>query len=111
MAGRAAKKLSNVLPELKQEGIDFLVGAGKGGVSLQAAEIVQVGASPFAVTFAQLGMKDMADLAYQVMINGPNGDERCDYTTRTTTGFSITGGANTERMGIMVAGRMKNQAT
>lgn len=107
----AARKLSSVLPNLKQEGVEYGVFAYKGGVSLQIAEIAQAGASPFAVTFAALGMKDMANASYQVFINGPNGDERADYATRTAVGFSIVGGANTELMGIMVAGRMKGQAT
>lgn len=111
MAGPAQKKISDYIPPLKQEGVPFLAAAAKGGVALQVSEIVQVGASPFAVTFAQLGMSGMADALYVPLVTGPNGDERADLTTRTVTGFSILGGAATERLGIVVVGRLKNQAT
>lgn len=105
-----AKKLSDSIPNLKIEGVEHLVAANTGGVSVQAATVTQSGASPFAVTFASLGMADMADASYIPMVNGPNGDERADLSTRTATGFSIVGGADTEVHAIIIVGRMAGQA-
>ena len=106
-----SKKMSDYLPNLKQEGIPYLVGAYEGGVSIQYGQITQAGASAFAVTFAALGMSDMADALYIPFVTGPNGDERADLSTRTTTGFDIVGGADTEVLGVMVVGRIRGQAT
>jgi hypothetical protein len=107
----AQKKISDYVPPLKNEGVPYVVAASKGGVSVQVGEIVQAGASPFAVTFAALGMSDMADTAYIPIVTGPDGDERADLATRMVSGFSILGGADTERLGIVVHGRLKGQAT
>jgi len=108
---RAQKKISQYLPDMKVDGVPYMAGASKGGTTIQHAEIAQAGGSPFAVTFAALNLSEMADASYQVMVNGPNGDERCDYTTRTVLGFSIAGGADTENLGLVIVGRLKGQAT
>jgi hypothetical protein len=104
------KKLSDFLPILKDQGIDHVVAANKAGQGLQCVRAVQSGSAPWAVTFAGLGLADMADATYDVIVQGPNGDERCDYATRGVKGFSITGGANTEAMTILVVGRIAGQS-
>lgn len=107
---KAAKKASDHIPWAKDQGIDHFVAAGAGGVGLQAYRVAQVGASPFTFTFATYGLKNMADATYNVIVQGPNGDERADYATRTTSGFQITGGAAAEQLIVLVIGRIANQS-
>lgn len=106
----AAKALSKYLNIFEDNGIDHVVAAGRGGESMQHVRVAQSGASPFAVTFTGLGLVPMANTTYDVIVQGPNGDERCDYATRTVNGFSITGGANNEQLIIMVMGRLRGQS-
>lgn len=101
-----ARRVSDHFPLFREQGMDYLVSATEAGVAIQIAEVAQAGAAPFAVTFAGLGLSAMADADYLVFVTGPNGDERADLTTRTTAGFSILGGADTEVLGIMVVGRV-----
>jgi hypothetical protein len=107
----ATKKFSDSMTAVKGAGLEYLAGASTGGVSMQLKKVTQVGASPFAVTFRNLGLKDMADTDYAVYVNGPNGDERGDPATYTTAGFSIVGGANAEVLRVTIVGRLKGQAT
>lgn len=104
-----AKKVSRFLAYFKDQGIDYLTAAAKAGEAQQHRRVAQVGASPFAVVFLAQGMVNMADGTYDVIVQGPNGDERCDYATRTATGFNITGGANAEQHIIFVKGRLAGQ--
>lgn len=105
-----SKKISDHVPELKKEGIHYVVAAASGGVGIQYATVVQAGAAPFSVVFADIGLSDMADDDYVAFAQGPNGDERVDQSTRATTGFDVLGGADTETLMIAVIGRLKNQA-
>lgn len=104
-----AKKLSNYIPILKDQGIDYATAAGKAGDGMQHIRVAQSGASPYAFVFADNGLQDMADTEYDVIVQGPNGDERADYSSRATTGFDITGGADTEDLIVLVMGRIKGQ--
>lgn len=80
--------------------------AANGGKTTQSARVVQAGASPFAVTWAGLGLRAPSDAALvEIAVNGINGDERVDLASVTTTGFSIVGGADTETLEIIAHGR------
>ncbi len=107
----ATKKASRTEPYARQAGVDYYAGASTGGVSIQYKMITQVGSSPFAIEFADYGLKDMADEDYAVFVNGPNGDEIGDPSTYTTAGFSITGGANAEVLRVVIVGRLAGQAS
>lgn len=106
----ALHKPSKTIVELKEQGIDYLAGANAAGVTVQAAQATQAGSSPFAVTFASLGLKDMADVSYSVMIGG---DKQAvagvTQASKSVTGFSITGGANADVHDVIVVGRIKGQ--
>lgn len=107
---KAGKKLSDHVPALKDQGMDYLAAANAAGVGIQCYRVAQVGASPFTFTFATYGLKNMADGTYNVIVQGPNGDERADYATRTPTSVQITGGAAAEQLIVLVIGRFANQS-
>lgn len=107
---RGGRKLSKYVPALKDQGIDYVAAAAKAGVGIQAANVTQSGSTPFAVTFAGLGLQNMADATYDVIVSGPTGGTCADYTTRTTTGFNIINGTASDRIAILVVGRLQNES-
>jgi hypothetical protein len=108
--GKAPKKASDHIPWAKDQGIDFLAGAGDHGISIQSKQITQSGASPFSVVFADQDMLDMADATYTVLVGGETvGAPKVDQSTIATTGFDIAGGADTEVLHVLVVGRVKDQ--
>lgn len=107
----AQKKISDHLPDLKREGVPFVTGAAKGGVSVQTKKVTLTG-SPHTIVFATLGMSDMADTTYVVTLGGETVARLTpDESTITTRGFDILGGAAAEVAHIVVTGRLKNQGT
>lgn len=107
---KAGKKISGSVPVFKDQGIDYVTAAAKAGEAVQHCSVTQSGASPYAVTFAGMGLKPMADATYDVLVCGPTAGTTVDYSTRTVTGFSITGGTAADRITVMVIGRLANQA-
>ena len=106
-----AKKIGDYIGILKDQGLDYLAGAAKAGVSVQSKQITQAGASPFTVSFSAQGMSDMADTSYTVTVNGETAAATSvDQSTIATTGFDVIGGADTEVLHIVVIGRLKGQA-
>jgi hypothetical protein len=106
-----AKKASNFIPLLKDQGMDYLAGATAPGVSIQVKQITQSGAAPCVVSFAAEGMSDMADTSYVVIVGGETAAAATvDQSTIATTGFNIIGGADTEVLHVVVIGRVKGQA-
>src|SRR5688572_5332180 len=104
------KKMGDYYPPLKEQGISHLVAAAGHGVGIQAKQIVQVGAPPFSVVFADHGMADMADDAYVVNVNGETvAATHVDQSTLATTGFDVLGGANDEVLHIIIVGRLAGQ--
>jgi len=109
MAGVAQKKISDYIPPLKTEGVPFVAGAASGGISFQTKKIT-LGGSPHTVTFASLGMKDMEDSSYLVLVGGETvALTKVDESTITTAGFDILGGGATEVAHVLVVGRLKGQ--
>jgi hypothetical protein len=105
----AQKKLSTVYPPLKQEGVDFLVAATRGGVGVQTKKITLSG-TPHTVTFSDLGMQSMADADYLVLLDGETAARlTVDESTITTLGFDVLGGAAAEVAHVLVVGRLQNQ--
>jgi hypothetical protein len=103
-------KMSSTIPQARDQGIPFFAGANQAGVSVQGAQVTQVGATPFATTFAAMGLKDMADTSYVVMIGGDKqAVASVTQVSKTTTGFSIVGGAAADVHDVMVVGRMAGQ--
>lgn len=110
MAKQSPKRADKQIPYCDDQGMSYLAGAGVPGVSIQQKQVVQAGASPFAVTFAALGLPDMADSSYSVVCGGETvGAPKVTQSTVTPTGFSIAGGANGETLHLIIAGRIKGQ--
>lgn len=104
------KKISDHVPPLRDQGMDYLAAAAEPGVAVQAKQITQVGAAPFSVVLEDVGMADMADDQYAVLIGGETvGAPKVDQSTITAKGFDILGGADTEVLHVMVVGRLKGQ--
>lgn len=74
---------------------------------MQSAKVTQVGASPFAVTIAGLGLQPMLNANYRVLVGGETAAPvMVDESTITALGFSILGGANTEVLHIFIQGAL-----
>lgn len=92
------------------QGMDHIVAAGAAGVGIQSFLVVS-GGGPDAVTFAALGLPDMHDTAYVVLVGGETaGAVSVDESTKATTGFSILGGVSSEVLNVLVVGRIKDQS-
>ena len=104
---KQAKKLSDYLPPLKEQGMDYLAGASQAGVSLQAFKVISAG-TPDTVSFAALGLPDMDDPDYLVFVGG-EGAFTVDESTITAQGFDILGGAASNVMHVLVVGKLKGQ--
>ncbi len=92
------------------QGMDHICGAGAAGQSVVTFSVVS-GGTPDTVVFADIGLPDMHDASYQVLVNGETtGAVSVDEDTKATTGFDILGGGSSEVLNVMVGGRVKDQA-
>lgn len=113
----AGKKLSDYLPPLAQQGMDYLCATDKAGISIQTADLTLGGATT-ATTFAALSLSDMEDATYSVAIGGeyvliegtPNLAPVVDLSTRTTAGFSVINGTVSNVVQVIVVGRLTGQS-
>ena len=102
-----AKKISDYVPVLKAEGMDFLCGANASGMSIQSGVIEALGAGGT----IQLE-NEMADADYIVLLsNATSGVTRAvSHAAKTTTQFNYGSQANNgDSLGWIVLGRLKNQ--
>lgn len=91
------------------QGMDWITGASKAGLSIQSFRVVSAGA-PDTVNFKNLGLSDMSDTSYNVIVQGETAAAvSVDQSTMATTGFDILGGAAAEILHVLVIGRLKNQ--
>lgn len=104
------KKLSNYMPPLKEQGMDYLAAAAQAGVGIQGKLITQSGAAPLVVDLEALGMSPMADTDYVVVSQVEGLTPSVDESTKTKTGFNVLGGVDTSVHNLMVIGRLKGQA-
>lgn len=85
---------------------ELVTNAGQGGLSLISFKIVS-GGTPDHVVFKDLGLPDMADANYRVMVGGETvAVAHVDESTISTTGFDILHGASLEVIHVFVHGRM-----
>ena len=104
-----AKRIDKYIPILKDQGIPFISGAGKAGISIQSFRVTS-GGSPDVVTFAAQGLPDMASASYQVICQGETAARvKVDESTMTAQGFSILGAAAAEIIHVIVIGQLKDQ--
>lgn len=104
------KRASDQIPYCKDQGIPYLAGAAEAGVSVQAAQITQAGASPFAIDLEAQGLARMANTSYVVIVQGETASRvTVDQSTITAAGFSVAGGADTEVLHVLIVGRLDEQ--
>jgi hypothetical protein len=79
------------------------------GQEFQAAKLTLSGASE-AVTFKGLGLEDMADDQYVVLLSGEFASTAyVDESTISETGFTIVDGANTEVAHLLIVGKVASR--
>lgn len=108
-----AKKLSNYLSILKKEGLNYIVGSSRGGVSMQHCKVTLTGGATHTFTFAGAGLSDMADANYSISLDGEGTNRpKVDESTITVAGFDILGGdvGGADVAHVIVAGRLKGQS-
>jgi len=104
------KKASDQIPYCRDQGIPYLAGAAAAGMSVQSAQVTQVGASPFSVDLEAVGMARMANTLYTVTVAGETaGVATVDQSTLALGGFDVLGGAAAEVLHITVIGRLDGQ--
>lgn len=97
------------LPYGADQGMDYICGAGAPGQSVQSFLVVS-GGTPDAVVFADLGLPNMANDTYVVIVNGEtSGATSVDESSKAVTGFSILGGGGAEVLNVLVIGQLANQ--
>lgn len=102
-----AKKISDYVPVLDDEGMDYLVGANASGMSMQSGVISALGVGGT----IQLE-SEMADTNYIVLLsNATSGVTRAiSHAAKTVTQFNYGGqGTDGDSLGWVVIGRLKNQ--
>lgn len=105
------KKASDHLPYCQDQGMPYLAGAGKAGVSIQVKALIAMPADGI-LTFAAMGMMDMADTAYAVFIH--NHTDAADEATlaanvRLTDKITVTGPDTADLLDVMIVGRVAGQ--
>lgn len=111
MTSLLAKRADKQDPYCADQGIPFLIAAGRSGMGRQDKRLTQVGASPFAVSFADQGLMDMADGNYRVTAySDATGAVVGTTGTKTTSGFVFTGGADATAYHFEIVGTLKDQA-
>lgn len=100
------KKASAFDPYCKDQGIDYVLAAGKASQGCIAFTVTS-GGTPDAVLFSSYGYDvEMADTDYQVLVNGETAAAvSVDESTKTAKGFSIIGGGEAEKLHVIVLGR------
>jgi hypothetical protein len=100
-----AKKISDYVPVLKAEGIDYLMAANASGMSIQSGVIAALNAGGT----IQLE-HEMADANYMVITSNSSGLRPVTHAAKTTTQFNYGGQANADdELWWAVIGRRKNQ--
>lgn len=104
------KKLSNTMPSLKDQKMDYLVAAAKAGVGSQHFKVVAAGATEVVVFADILNVVDMEDDEYVVQLQGETaGAISVDESATTALGFTILGAAAAEVIHVSIHGRLKDQ--
>lgn len=102
------KKAQDFIPYCKDQGLPHLVGAAAGGVSMQYKRTTMP--NDGVVTFEGLGMQNMANALYAVIVQNVTDPADVGYvTTLTTAGFTIVGPDTGDAINLIVIGTLKGQ--
>jgi hypothetical protein len=99
-----ARKLSDYIPILAAEGIDYVAAADAAGVGSQY-QLVTVSGGTQAVTLA----KQMANVSYAVLVTEETGAVTVAESSKTVTGFDLIGGGAGEIANVLVIGQLNGQ--
>lgn len=101
-----ARKLSDYIPILAAEGIDYVNAADAAGVGTQY-QVVTVSGNPQTVTLA----KQMANTDYAVLVYDPSGTVNMDtdLNNKTVSSISLVDGGASEVVNVIVIGQLKDQ--
>lgn len=103
------KNADTAIPILKDQGIPNICGAYAKGVSAQYAILSSAGGAE-AVTFAGLGLSDMANATYVVLVqNQTDVADEAAVTAKTAQGFTVTGPDAADVLDILIVGQLKGQ--
>lgn len=100
-----AKKISDYIPILKDQGIDYIAAAPAPGVATQY-QVVNISGSPQTI---ELG-HEMADTTYAVVVDVSVGNSQ-QISNKTTASFDYTPGAPgyTGELNVIIVGQLKGQ--
>lgn len=109
MTGQHPKNLSDYIPALDDQGIPNVVGTPGSGVSLQFARFT-MGSAPDDFVFADNGLTDMADDAYEVFPwNQTDVADQGVISAKTTKQFTITGPDAADEVSLLIVGKLQGQ--
>ena len=107
---RTPKDAEDHIPFCKDQGLHNLCGAGTRGVSIQVIPGHVTASDPETLTFADLGLMDMADADYAVF--GQNQTDVADqpyFDAKAAGSFQMNGPDAADVVDIVVVGRLKGQ--
>lgn len=111
MAGSTnPKRADNHIPYCHDQGMPYLAGAHKAGVTVQSFQIAMP--ADGIIKFATVGLMDMANKSYQVFVH--NHSDVADEATvanaaRTESQITVTGPDSGDVLDIMIVGQVKGQ--
>lgn len=92
--------------------IDWVMASGHVSRGISGFSVTGGGTGTDAVVLSAYGVPDMADTAYQVLVNGETtAATKVDESTKTTTGFNVLGLALNEVGHVIVHGRFSGMPT
>jgi hypothetical protein len=101
-----SKKLSDYIPIFADQGIDYVAAAPTAGVSAAGQEVI-VSGSPHVMKLDH----QMANDTYTAVVTaGTAGMGTLVVTAKTTTTVEVEGGANGEKVNLVVVGQLKGQS-
>ncbi len=104
------KEARDHLPYAADQGMPYLAGAAKAGVSIQQKKVTLVGAAPHSINLVAQGLSAMEDTSYCVLADGETAARvTVDESTMTVSGFDLLGGAAAEVVHLVIVGRLKGQ--
>lgn len=105
------KTFNSLIQWARRKGITYLFGCNVPGQGIQSFSLTSTG-TPDTVVLADVSvngypLSNMQNLTYQVLTDGETvADTAVDESTKTTTGFNVTGGAAGEVIHVVVIGTL-----
>lgn len=111
MASGTPMMAKNYIPYCEHQGMNYLAGAAKAGISIQSGRIAMPAGG--VITFAALGMENMANGLYHLQMTNHTDTTKAgtvDPATRTSLGFTVVGPTAADVLEILVIGTVYGQA-